>query len=241
VELNGRADIHMHTNVSDGTGTVQQVLDHVARKGTLDVIAITDHDRLEASLWAFQHQAEYPFDIIPGVEVTSTGGHILGLWVTEPIRKGMSLTDTVSAIHAQGGLAILAHPFEVTIAPRTLRRYLSQPEGLITMGIDAVEVFNAGAVTRGCNWLAQRVFSRVDLPQIGSSDAHTPDCVGTGYTRFRGRTAADLRESIERGWTAAEGKRWPVITYLKLMHTAIQWNRSVYLETKAPSTRPTLT
>lgn len=241
MELNGRADLHMHTKVSDGTGTVQQVLDRVGRVGTLDVIAITDHDCLSASLWAYQHKDNYPFDIIPGVEVTSADGHVLGLWVMEPVKKGMSLPETVSAIHKQGGLAVLAHPFEVTIAPHTLRRYLSQPEGLITVGVDAVEVFNAGAITRGCNWLARRVFDRVDLPQLGNSDAHTPDCVGTGYTRFRGKTAADLRESIERGWTAAEGKRWPVITYLKLMHTAIQWNRSVSLETKAPSTRPTLT
>lgn len=241
VELIGRADVHMHTNISDGTGTVQQMLDSAARLGTLDVIAITDHDRVSASLWAYQHRHLYPFDIIPGTEVTSADGHILGLWVTEPIKKGMSLAETTAAIHAQGGIAILAHPFEVTIAPHTLRRYFSQPEGLIPMGIDAVEVFNAGALTRGCNWLAQRVFDRVALPQVGNSDAHTPDCIGTGYTRFRGSTADDLRESITQGWTAAEGKRWPVITYLKLTRTTIQWNRSVYLETKAPSTRPTLT
>lgn len=241
MELNGRADLHMHTNVSDGTGTVQQVLDHVAREGKLDVIAITDHDRLSASLWAYQHKDRYPFDIIPGVEVTSADGHILGLWVTEPIKKAMSLEATVEAIHAQGGIAILAHPFEITIAAHTFRRYFSHPEGLLEAGIDAVEVFNAGAFTRGCNWLARRVFERVNLPQTGSSDAHTVDCIGTGCTRFYGTTAADLRESIARGWTMAEGKRWSAITYLRLMHTAIRWNRSVSLETKAPSTHPTLT
>ncbi|MBE2267319.1 MAG: CehA/McbA family metallohydrolase [Anaerolinea sp.] len=241
MELNGRADVHMHTNVSDGTASVQVVLDQIAHAGKLDVIAITDHDRLEASLWAYQHKANYPFDIIPGVEVTSTDGHVLGLWVTEPIRKGMTLAETVSAIHAQGGLAILAHPFEATIAPHTLARYFSQPEGLMSIGIDAVEVFNAGAITRGCNWVARRVFNRVNIPQVGNSDAHTPDCIGTGYTCFNGKTAADLRESIAHGWTRAEGKRWPVITYLKLMHTAIQWNRSIYLETNTPSTHPTLT
>lgn len=241
VELNGRADLHMHTNVSDGTGTVQQVLDQIARKGLLDVIAITDHDRLSASLWAYQHKDNYPFDIVPGLEVTTTEGHVLGLWVTESIKKGMSLAETVSAIHDQGGIAVLAHPFEITIAPHTFRRYLLQPEGLMQIGIDAVEVFNAGAFTRGCNWLAKRVFSRLDLPQLGNSDAHTPDCIGTGYTCFKGKTAADLRESIVQGWTTAEGKRWPVITYLKLMNTTIQWHRSGCSETNAPSIHPTLT
>jgi len=240
VELDGRADLHIHTNVSDGTASVQEVLEQIARAGNLDVIAITDHDRLEASLWAYQHKDNYPFEIIPGVEVTSTDGHILGLWVTEPIKKGMSLPETTSAIHAQGGIAIIAHPFEPTIAPHTFMRYLMQPEGLMHMGRDAVEVFNAGAFTRGCNGLAKRVFSRVNLPQVGNSDAHTLDCIGTGYTCFRGKTAADLRDSFAHGWTRAEGKRWPVITYLRLMHTAIQWNRSIYLETNTPSTHPTL-
>ncbi|MBK8031123.1 MAG: hypothetical protein IPK17_16870 [Chloroflexi bacterium] len=151
------------------------------------MIAITDHDRVSASPWAYQHRHLYPFDIIPGTEVTSADGHVLGLGVTEPIKKGMSLAETTAAIHAQGGIAILAHPLRGDYRSRTtLRRYFSQPEGLIPMGIDAVEVFNAGALTRGCNWLAQRVFDRVALPQVGNSDAHTPDCIGTGYTRFRG-------------------------------------------------------
>jgi predicted metal-dependent phosphoesterase TrpH len=49
-ELTGRADIHMHTNASDGLPTAKQILDNVAKRGHLDVIAITDHDVLEASL-----------------------------------------------------------------------------------------------------------------------------------------------------------------------------------------------
>ncbi len=87
MRLTGRADLHMHTTVSDGTATVEQMLDHIVQRGDLDVIAITDHDRLAASLWAYSHRELYPFEIIPGVEVTSSDAHILGLWVTEPIRK----------------------------------------------------------------------------------------------------------------------------------------------------------
>src|SRR4051794_4666712 len=110
MQLTGRADLHMHTTVSDGTATVEQMLDHIARRGDLDVIAITDHDRLAGSLWAYSHRDRYPFDIVPGLEVTSSDAHILGLWITEPTRKGMSIEDTTAAIHAQGGIAIMAHP-----------------------------------------------------------------------------------------------------------------------------------
>jgi predicted metal-dependent phosphoesterase TrpH len=185
--LNGRADLHMHTIVSDGTATVQETLDHIARMGTLDVIAITDHDRLEASLWAYQHRQRYPFEIVPGVEVTSADGHVLALWVTEPIPAGLSLAETAHAIHEQDGIAVLAHPFEPLIAPHTFWRYLTRPQVLWESGIDAVEVHNAGAFTPGGNWLARRVYRDSGLPLLGNSDAHMPALIGTGVTRFAGR------------------------------------------------------
>ena len=239
LELTGRADLHMHTTVSDGIATARQMLDYAAEHCNLDVIAITDHDRLEASLWATNQRNSYPFDIIPGVEVTSADGHVLALWVTQPIPKGMSLAETVVAIHEQNGFAVLAHPLEPTIAPHTFWRYLRHPEVFITVGIDAVEILNAGAFTPGCNWLAQKAFRDVPLPVTGSSDAHMPASIGTGITRFRGRTAADLRESLALGLTAAEGKPWHITVYLKLFITSLLKKQNGSLEEKVPSTHPT--
>lgn len=239
-QLTGRADLHMHTTASDGVATAQQVLDHVARHTNLDVIAITDHDRLDASLWAYEHRSRYPFEIIPGMEVTTREGHVLALWISHPIPWGMSLIETVSAIHEQDGIAIIAHPLEPTIDLAAARRYLFTPSVLIESGINAIEVFNAGAFTPGCNGLAQRVFGGSGLPLVGNSDAHMPDNIGSGYTRFRGETAADLRESLAKGWTAAEGKRWPITTYFKLLHSAIQWRRSESSRVRRQSMRPTL-
>src|SRR5215207_478398 len=128
----------MHTNASDGIATAAQMLDWAARYSTLDVIAITDHDHLDSSLWAYSQQGRYPFDIIPGMEVTSADGHVLALWITRPIPKRLSLAETIAAIHEQHGVAILAHPLEPTIAPHTFWRYYRHPEVLIKMGIDAV-------------------------------------------------------------------------------------------------------
>jgi predicted metal-dependent phosphoesterase TrpH len=239
LELTGRADLHMHTTVSDGVATARQMLDYAAEHCSLNVVAITDHDRLEASLWAYSQRSSYPFDIIPGVEVTTADGHVLALWVTEPIPKGLSLAETAAAIHEQNGIAILAHPLEPTIAPHTFWRYLRHPEVLITVGIDAVEIVNAGAFTPGCNWLAQRAFRDVPLPVTGSSDAHMPASIATGITRFRGRTAADLRDSLALGLTAAEGKPWHITVYLKVFIISHLKRQSDFLDEKAPSTHPT--
>src|SRR5690606_38677092 len=107
----GRADLHMHTTASDGKPAVKELLNFVANHlKHLNVIAITDHDALDASLWAYEPTSFYPYDIIPGVEVSSRDGHILALWVTESIKPDMNLVDTIAAIHELGRLAILAHP-----------------------------------------------------------------------------------------------------------------------------------
>jgi hypothetical protein len=232
--LNGRADLHIHTNVSDGVNSVQEVLDYVEQYAPLDVIAITDHDRIEASLWAFEHRHLYSFGIVPGLEVTSHDGHILALWVTQMIPAGMSLEETAAAIHEAGGIAILAHPLEPTIAPHTFLRYLRQPDVLLQASIDAVEVWNAGAITPGCNWLAQHTFARVAIPKVGNSDAHMIVNIGSGMTRFAGRTPADLRQAIVLGQTAAEGNPWPITTYWKLLRTGVLNRRSESSAMKSP-------
>ncbi len=239
--LAGRADLHIHTDVSDGVNSVQQVLDHVARQTHLDVIAITDHDRLDASLWAYDQRENIPFEIVPGVEVTSADGHVLALWVTQSVPKGLSLPETTTAIHEQNGIAILAHPLEPTIAPHTFLRYLTQPSVLLQANIDAVEVMNAGAFTPGCNWLAQCAYRHIGLPHVGNSDAHMVASIGSGITRFAGRTAADLRMALKLGQTAAEGTPWPITTYLKLLRISILRKHSESLATKwpyVPQTRP---
>ncbi|MES1239582.1 MAG: phosphotransferase, partial [Chloroflexota bacterium] len=46
----GRADLHIHTIASDGTASVVDILDHVEASTDLDVIAITDHERIDAAL-----------------------------------------------------------------------------------------------------------------------------------------------------------------------------------------------
>lgn len=235
----GRADLHMHTNASDGLPSAREVLDYIAERGDLDVIAITDHDHIDASLWAYSQRHNYPFDIVPGMEVTSKDGHVLALWVTELISAEMSLAETVAAIHEQNGIAVLAHPYELIVAAHTFWRYFTQPEVLQQAQIDGIEIHNAGAVTPGANWLARRKFSAFDLPLLGNSDAHLLSSIGCGVTRFPGRTAADLRTALALRQTVVEGKSWSITDYLKLLITLPQRRQIDSLETSAPSTHPT--
>ena len=65
------------------------------------------------------------------------------------------------------------------------------------LDFDAIEVENATPGFYVFNRMARRLNIGLGAAETGSSDAHILDAVGRAYTEFRGRTAADLRRSIE--------------------------------------------
>jgi predicted metal-dependent phosphoesterase TrpH len=198
------ADLHMHTRHSDGRPTVRGVLDHVARRTHLRVIAITDHDTVEGALEAEALQPNYPFEVIVGEEVSSREGHILALFIRHRISPGLSGGETIAAIHDQGGLAVAAHPFINTWSFGEQPEMQGVGKALARLPFDAVEVDNSTPLMGLANWRARRFNRRYcRLPEIGNSDAHILEAIGTSYTRFPGATAADLRLAIERGRTRA--------------------------------------
>jgi hypothetical protein len=99
----GLADLHMHTNYSDGTGSVEEVLAFAEHHTTLDVIAITDHDTIEGALRArdLAAQREYRFEVIVGEEISTREGHLLALFLRHPIRASSAAS---SWCMSRGGL-----------------------------------------------------------------------------------------------------------------------------------------
>src|SRR4051812_20419617 len=101
----GLADLHLHTSFSDGWPSPEEVVDHVTLATDLDLIAVTDHDTVEGALRAVEHsQRSGGVPVIVGEEISSRQGHILGLFLEERIRPGLSAATTIDEIHRQGGL-----------------------------------------------------------------------------------------------------------------------------------------
>ena len=94
----GRADLHIHTLASDGTAGIEAILGHVERATDLDVIAITDHERIDAAVAAraIARDRGLRAEVIVGEEVTTLGGHLLGLYLDRPIRPYRSLRTTIA-------------------------------------------------------------------------------------------------------------------------------------------------
>src|SRR5215469_14800679 len=103
----------MHTNYSDGTGSVEEVLAFAQEHTLLNVSAITDHDTIEVALRARDLTAKrnYRFEVIVGEEISTREGHLLALFLHEPVAPDQSIERSIDLVHEQGGLAIVAHPF----------------------------------------------------------------------------------------------------------------------------------
>src|SRR5689334_15077475 len=140
----GRADLHIHTVASDGTAGVEEILAHVEHRTDLDVIAITDHERIDAAVAARSMARDRGLraDVVIGEEVTTRGGHLLALYIDRPIRPYRSLRDSIVAIHDAGGLAVPAHPlvpYPLCAQAFVLRRLLDDsdpgvhPDGIETL------------------------------------------------------------------------------------------------------------
>jgi predicted metal-dependent phosphoesterase TrpH len=203
----GRADLHIHTLASDGTVGVLDILDHVERDTELDVIAITDHERIDAAV-AGQRVARdrgLRVEVIVGEEITTLGGHLLGLWLEERVRPFRSLRSTIAEIHAQGGIAIPAHPlvpYPLCAQGFVLRRLLEEDERYHP---DALETFNPTTLGRPAHARVVRFADEHGLAKVGDSDAHALPAIGTGYTTFQGTSAAELRAAIEARTTHHHG------------------------------------
>lgn len=212
----GKADLHMHSTYSDGCATIEEILAYVQHETDLDVIALTDHDVIEGALRArdLWDSGSYRFDFIVGEEVTTTEGHLLGLFIEKRIPAGLSMEQSIDLIHAQGGLAVVAHPLHRFFRHSCQRNVMDRICASKDVWFDGAETWNASFCGFYANYIAMGTNRSVyGLPELGNSDAHMLKAIGSGHTWFEGKNARDVRATIEAGKTAPGGKFWDVQAY----------------------------
>lgn len=207
----GRADMHIHSIASDGTASAEQILDYVERCTDLDVIAIADHERIEAAVECQRLARERGsrVEVVIAEEVTTRSGHLLGLFLQARLRRNERLEITVAEIHEQGGLAIVPHPFSAFtkgMRKHTIMRIHNSKDPLLYW--DALEGYNPSTAGRYGRNATIRLAAELGLPLVGNSDGHTLDTIGDGRTLFPGRSAEDYRRAILGGTTTGTCTTW---------------------------------
>ncbi len=202
-----KADLHIHSDHSDGLAKIPQIMEYVQNETDLSVIAITDHNTIEGSLFAKSLSELYDFEVVVAEEVSSKEGHVIGLYLEEAIPAGMSARDTVRAIEEQGGIAVIAHPFSAqgVFGPTGRNLFAAAAND---WAFHAFEVYNSLPFLVWANSMAAKTLAGGQgVAATGGSDAHVLEAVGKGYTLFRGTTSEDLRQSILNLETRAETAR----------------------------------
>lgn len=201
------ADPHCHTLASDGMVTPKQLV-AAALDAKLDLIAVTDHDTMASVREAEARGRESGVTVVPGQEITTrwpAQTHVLGWFLEKPVRTGMSLEDTVAAIHDQGGLAIIPHPFMPTYfasaQPDMLRRLIEKHP------VDGIELEFTAPITAGRRRQLGEFFAQHGArlgAAVGASDCHFGGYdIGVVVTRYEG----DFRRAVEQRLTRPERVR----------------------------------
>ncbi len=215
-----KSDLHVHTPEStcyrDKSVTLEQIVDTALANG-LEVIAITDHNTVEALDDIRQMARKKGLLVFPGVELTTKEGHVIAIFEldtpAEELRDfldyvgvdreargdggaiiGNGIEEVFQKIAERGGLAIAAHidrwpiGFLETNEPRQVK-----------MSIHANKYLSALEITvpqKKASWNAGEVS---DYPKtyacIQASDAHAPDDISrrSVYIQMDGVSLAALR------------------------------------------------
>ncbi|MCU4718312.1 PHP domain-containing protein [Halapricum hydrolyticum] len=199
-------ELHVHSSLSyDGRDSVDDILAR-AQDASLDALAITDHDEIDASLAAVEKASEYDLVGVPGMEVTSAAGHVLALGISDAIPKGLPFTETLNRIHDQGGIAVVPHPFQESrsgVMAKISRADLARA--------DAIEVYNSRLLTGYANRQARQFATEHGIPMTAGSDAHIAEMVGRAITNVETdeQSVESILSAIADGRTTIEGRRTP--------------------------------
>ncbi len=197
-----RVNLHMHTTLSDGSATPVEAMQRYRSAG-YDAVALTDHRFFGSG------SADEDFLVLSGVEYNTPCAdgargvyHIVGIGMTrEPsVDSDMSAQEIIDAIHAAGGMAILAHP----------AWSLNTPEMILSLrDIDATEIYNSVSGVHNSRRADSSLI--VDMlaakgryyPLLASDDVHyydgTDDCVAWIMADAEDNTREALLRAIRRG------------------------------------------
>jgi len=186
-----KADLHIHSSASYDCRTEPWAVVATCLRRGLGAFAIADHNALEGSRAAAELVASYEFAdfmerhypgrphprVVVAQEINTRDGEAMGMFISRPLTRGLSMAETIIEIHEQGGLVNIPHPF-ARIAHRRPRLDFMER---FADDIDVVEVFNARNFYIQDDRLAFDFARRHNLGLSAGSDTHFRNEIGRGY------------------------------------------------------------
>ena len=211
-----RLDLHNHTRYSPDSRVPPADLVAAAKRAGVDGLAITDHNAVGGVREA-EDAAGPGFLVIPGIEISTTVGHVLAYGVRQVIPRDLSVAETVERITALGGVAVAAHPYRFWsgIGEASLKE----------APFPAYETTNARTLRRG-NALAKARALEAQVGETGGSDSHFLDEVTRAVTELDAGAASvgDVLQQLAQGKTNSRGSSRSAVGTMRYVPKAVaEW------------------
>jgi predicted metal-dependent phosphoesterase TrpH len=212
-----RADFHAHTVYSSDGSTDIPIFIAAARRAGLERVAVTDHNTVRGALEA---AALAPDLIIPGEEIMTTEGELLGYYLQKEIPKGLAPEAAIARLRDQGAAISVSHPFD------RLRHGAWKVDALrrILPLVDAIEGFNARCLFAEDNRRADLFARENKIPVTTGSDAHTAFELGAaGLEVPPFQDAATLRAALPQAIAFGRLSPW----WVHFFSRYAKWKKAV--------------
>ena len=170
-----KIDLHVHSKERSACGRASEEEQiHAAMKAGLDAIVFTDHHRLAPLERLKELTDRYtPFRIFGGIEINTNGEDVLVLGLHDAALESSkwAYSDLHAFVRDHAGFIVLAHPF----------RYHPQIAIEVDRFVpDALEVRSPNTPLAAEDRIRE-IASRLGIPVLCNSDAHSTDALGTHY------------------------------------------------------------
>ncbi len=204
-----KLDLHVHTIYSGDSFITPEIALKYAKIKKLDGFAITDHDTLKAYNILKKKNHNNELIIIPGMEIKTHIGEVIGLFINEEINvRDNSFVSIVEKIKENNGLVVIPHPFDFLRGNRLKINLLS--DNMIKKYLDGIEIINSRIIFKRCINKARKFNRKYQLFETGGSDAHSNEEIGNGYTFIN--DVDNSLESIRKGLLANKSKSMGVLS-----------------------------
>lgn len=204
-----KLDLHVHTIYSGDSFITPEIALKYAKIKKLDGFAITDHDTLKAYNILKKKNYNNELIIIPGMEIKTHIGEVIGLFINEEINvRDNNFVSIVEKIKENNGLVVIPHPFDFLRDNRLKINLLS--DNMIKKYIDGIEIINSRIIFKRCINKARKFNRKYQLFETGGSDAHSNEEIGNGYTIIN--DVDNSLESIRKSLLANKSKSMGVLS-----------------------------
>lgn len=193
-------DLHVHTSSSSRCSnlTPEEMIAGASALG-LDAVAVTEHGTHGGARLAHRLGLELGLTVFRGIEVCTPGGDMIVIGSEVEFGPELAFRELLELVEADGGLIVAAHPTRGYWGHH--RKYKGFPSRDALRRVHAIEVLNGGC-SRQQNDLAAEIASRLGLPGVGGSDAHSLPELGSCLTLLpeRAHGEKELAEMVKAGW-----------------------------------------